>query len=168
MNESDITPINHFFYFNKLDKTENILLDSGYKVWMSDEDIEINADDFAKGDVKGLVLCKGDVTFDATVKSFEGLIVSGGKIIVNQTMNFSANEEIIKSILRECDESQKYKGTLENARNHFNVCEMFQQYQSFYVPETETGDIKTESMKSISAVQFEDILSFQNWKKNVD
>lgn len=163
MKESEITPINYFFNFGKLKnswKDVNVKLKSGYRVWVSDEDVEVTD----KGDVKGLIICKGDVTFSSDVDSFEGLIVSGSKVKVDKSMNFSANEEIIKSILRECDESQLY----QESDNYFRVCELFKQYQSIYKPETNSGEVATESTKSISAVQFEDVLSFNNWKKNVD
>ncbi|MBQ9983733.1 MAG: hypothetical protein IJP29_04010 [Lachnospiraceae bacterium] len=167
MQESDITPINYFFYFNKLgDAWTDVttVLNSGYKIWVCKDDVHVTADGFADGNVKGMVICRGDVTFDTDVKSFEGLIVSGSKIKVEQSMNIMANAEIIKTILRECDESQVQTGS----RNYFAVCELFQQYQSIYKKDDDSGSIETESTKSISAVQFEDILSYDNWLKNVD
>ena len=118
------------------------------------------------GDLKGLIICKGDVTFDKDVTGFEGLIVSGGKIKIDHSMNLSANPEIIKSILRECDESQKHGKS--SSKNLFEICELFQRYQSIYVDPNNNDAIDVESTKSISAVQFEDILAFDNWKKNVD
>ena len=166
MEESDITPINYFFFFNKLsDKWNDIeaKLKSGYKIWVTTGDVEVDATSFADGNVKGMIICKGDVTFKDDVKSFEGLIVSGSKIKVEHSMNFAANEEIVKTILRECDESQ-----LSATNNYFAVCGLFQKYQPIYTPEGGNGKIETESTKSITAVQFEDVLSYDNWKKNVD
>ncbi len=168
MKESDITPINYFFYFNKLGDSWNdiiVKLNSGYKVWVCKGDVEVTAEDFPSGNVQGMIICKGDVTFASDVKSFEGLIVSGSKVKINQTMNFMANEEIIKTILRECDESQL---SADASKNYFEVCNLFQQYQSIYKVDEDSGTIQTESTKNISAVQFEDVLSFKNWKKNVD
>ncbi len=171
MAESDITPINYFFDFSILNSSSwtgssNIAakLNSGYKVWVCDGDVEVDAKDFVDGNVKGMVICKGDVTFADDVKSFEGLVVSGSKIKIEKSMNITANEEIVKTILRECDEAQLDSKTL----SYFNVCKLFKQYQSIYKVDNSTGKIETESAKSISAVQFEDILSFNNWKKNVD
>ncbi len=177
MEESDITPINYFFKFNMLsDNWEevNIKLASGYQVWISSGDVHVDAKNFDDGNVKGMIICKGDVTFDnaggtdngksyPAVQSFEGLIVSGSKVKVEHSMNFTANEEIIKTILRECDQSQ-----YDENNNYYRVCEIFQHYQSVYKKNTSGSEIETESMKSISAVQFEDILSFDNWNKNVD
>lgn len=165
MKESDITPINYYFFFNKITEDKEFKLNSGYKVWISDGDVNIDKDGFSDGNVKGLVICKGDVTFDTDVKSFEGLIVTGSKIIINGSVNLMANAEIVKTILRECDESQQYS---DPSKNHFEVCELFQQYISVYKQDSPSGAIETENTKSISAVQFEDILSFNNWKKNVD
>ncbi|MBO5089238.1 MAG: hypothetical protein J6C01_11220 [Lachnospiraceae bacterium] len=165
MQEADITPINYYFKFNRITDSYSAKLDSGYKVWVSNGDVEVTTDGFTDGNVKGLVICKGDVTFNKSVKSFEGLIVSGSKVKITHTMNFNSNEEIIKTILRECDESQKHKGT---TKDYFKVCQLFRHYQSFYEESTNSGDAKTESAKSITAVQYEDVLSFNNWKKNVD
>lgn len=184
LTEDIITPINHYFDFSKI-KNQYCSLDCGYGVWTSEDDIVIGARDyeingrtyhydrsFNNGKVKGLVIAKGDITFKSDVTEFEGLIVSGSKIIVNNfdkiagktEMDFRANEEIIKTVLRECDYSQDKTGS----KNFGYVCEIFRQYQSQYVPASAATDTQAVSMRSIATVQFEDILSFQNWKKNVD
>lgn len=172
IDESDMTPINHFFNFDLLKEkgalssgtNENILLDSGYEVWLNGGDVEIDNAHFSDGNVKGLVICKGDVTFSDDVKSFEGLIVSGGKIIVNGSRDFTANEEIIKSILRECYETMGETGN----SNREMVYKIFRGYKEIMDSESSTGGDQAESLKSISAIQFEDILGFKNWTKNVD
>lgn len=159
MAESDITPINHFFYINKVDKKKVYTTIGGYKVYISDEDLTIK-----DKDAMGIIICKGDVTFDTDVESFNGLVVAGGKIIINHSMTLAANEQIVKKTLEQCDDSRQYKGSDDISE----VCDLFQQFVSSY-SETEVKDeIATDSMKSISAVQFEDILGFKNWKKNVD
>ena len=177
MEESDITPINYFFLFSKLDDLELksryvshgatvSKLPSGYLVWATDEDVLVDADDLgiADGNVKGLIITKGDVKFASNVKSFEGLIVTGSKIFVDSSINLSANEEIVKTIVRECDEAQNY----DDRKNFFTICELLQGYKSIYKIDSTAGSIESETTKSISAIQFEDILSFRNWKKNVD
>lgn len=177
MGESDITPINYFFLFNKLDglslKSRYVShgsavseLASGYLVWATDEDVEVDAADLgvSDGNIKGMIITKGDVTFKNNVNSFEGIIVSGSKIYINHSMNLSANEEIVKTIIRECDEAQN----VTERKDYFKICELLQRYQSIYKIDPNTDKVKTESAKSISAVQFEDILSFENWMKNVD
>jgi hypothetical protein len=103
----------------------------------------------------------GDVKFGANVKSFEGLIVCGGKVYIDHNMDFVANEEVIKSVLRICEDNQdevKYKQVLMLFRS--------------YGGDEENEDLLTEdageSTKTISTIQYEDILEFSNWKKNVD
>lgn len=175
LKDSEITPINYYFNFNMIGgsgwKDIEQKLKSGYKVWVNDEDVEIDSKGFTDGNVKGFVVCKGDVTFASDVNSFEGIIVTGSKIIIHPSntekkMNISSNEEIVKTILRECDEAQNSSVTSE--KNLFKVCELVKQYQSVYKLPDDSDEVETVSAKSISAVQFEDILSFDNWKKNVD
>ncbi|MBO5468529.1 MAG: hypothetical protein J6A03_02115 [Lachnospiraceae bacterium] len=169
--ESEMTPINHFFKFDLLKDSTLRYLESGYGIWISDADVEVDAKlgnkTFAKGNVKGVIICKGDVTFTKDVNSFEGLIVTGSKIKIDHSMDLTSNSEIVKSVLRECDESQKYKESAP-AKDLSAVCKLFRGFTSTYKKPTESGEVATESMKSISAIQFEDILSFKNWMKNVE
>lgn len=180
LREDVITPINHYFDFSKIADNKYCPLECGYGVWIANGDVEIGAtgykfgsDDnsysksFAGGKVKGIVIAKGEVSFADDVSEFEGLIVTGGKIIVNNfgsqnAMTFMANEEIVKTVLRECDSSRG------NTDNYGFVCDIFRLFQSQYVPPASSTDTPVISMRDISAVQFEDILSFRNWKKNVD
>ncbi len=187
LKEEVITPINHYFDFSLVNKENSryCTLKCGYGVWISEGDVQIGADSckigsstadynkpYKNGKVRGIVIAKGDVTFEDNVEEFEGLIVTGGKIIINNfdkvngktTMSLIANEEVIKTILRECD----YSRGESKADNFGFVCDMFRLFTSQYVPPAESGDTPVVSMKDISAVQFEDILSFRNWKKNVD
>lgn len=172
--EGEITPINYYFNFEGLKgitqsggtngnlRAKN-RMNSGYVVFLGEDDVKITADD-SSGRVKGIVMCKGDVTFDSNVKEFEGLIVAGGKVIVNKSINFVANPEIIKSVLRECDESVlPGKGT-----DLSGICKLFRQYIPTNSPTPSDPGSNIESMKSVTAVQYEDILAFKNWKKNVD
>lgn len=171
--EGNITPINYYFNFEGLnDITEtkdrgNIKaknkMKSGYVVFLGEDDVKVSADT-SDGRVKGIVLCKGDVTFDTNVKEFEGLIVAGGKILVQHSIDFVANQEIIKSVLRECDESQYISGSKDLS----GICKLFRHYVPSAAPSSTTPGSNVESMKSITAVQYEDILAFKNWKKNVD
>lgn len=187
LKEEVITPINHYFDYSLVNSANSkyCALECGYGVWISDGDVEIGAQTFKIGSssgtyttafkggkVRGVVIAKGDVTFTDDVEEFEGLIVTGGKIIVDNfdkingknTMSFLANEEVVKTVLRECDASRGESKT----KNFGFVCDIFRLFESQYVAPEESGDTPVESMKSISAVQFEDILSFRNWKKNVD
>ena len=175
--EGKITPINFYFDFELLDgitesggtngnlKAKN-KMKSGYVVFLGEDNVKVAADN-ADGRVKGIVMCKGDVTFDSNVKEFEGLIVAGGKIKVQHSINFVANSEIIKSVLRECDESKVISGATDLS----GICDLFRHFVSnisLSPSDPSTTGIDVVSMKNVTAVQYEDILSFQNWKKNVD
>lgn len=186
--EDCITPINHFFDFSLLneDNARYCALESGYGVWYSDGDVLVGADGysfsldgknkkyydtpFRKGKVRGIILAKGDVQFESDVYEFEGLIVAGGKIIVNnftadkKTMALSANAEIIKSVLRECDASRGESAD----KNYGFVCDTFRLFESMYKEPTESDENEVTTMKDISSIQFEDIISLKNWVKNVD
>jgi hypothetical protein len=165
--ESAITPINHYFKFSVFsakgskvtDIAETNLEKSGYGLWTNDGDVEINPT--TSSSIKGVIICMGDVKFGSNVKSFEGLIVCGGKVYIDHNMDFVANEEVIKSVLRICEDNQdevKYKQVLMLFRS--------------YGGDEENEDLLTEdageSTKTISTIQYEDILEFSNWKKNVD
>ena len=164
--EGGITPINYYFDFSKLDGIigsvgEENEMDSGYKVFLGKDDVTLTTSK-PGGKLQGIVICKGDVTFDSSVTKFEGLIVSGGKIITNHSIDFFSNPEIVKSVLRECDES---KG---GAPDRSAICSLFRKFESSSSSESDDSEESYESMKAISAVQYEDILAFKNWKKNVD
>lgn len=184
LKEEVITPINHYFDFSLITNKNSRYcpLNCGYGAWVSNGDIVIGADHckingetvnysdaFAGGKVRGIVLAKGEVSFEEDVQQFEGLIVTGGKIVIDnfdtkQNMSFLANEEIVKTVLRECDAS---RGEEKSKRYGF-VCDIFRLFQSQYVPPADSDDTPVVSMKDVSAVQFEDILSFRNWARNVD
>ena len=173
--ESTITPINYYFDFTGLDHIDHqATLASGYKVYVSGSDVKVTGNN---GLVKGIVISKGDVTFDSTVSEFEGLIVAGGKIIVNKSINFVANPEVVKSILREYYESESTRTLSERLNDPKNaeeykkafVCSIFKDFAREYdVSDREKESVNVKSMKSITAIQYEDMLSFNNWKKNVD
>lgn len=167
--ESEITPINHHFDFSELfDGT--LTMNSGYKVFMSKEDVIVEDGNSEK--IKGIVICKGDVTFGSDVKEFEGLIVAGGKIKVGKSVNFVANAEVVKSILRECydkNNTKELSQRLEPSDIEAKVCRLFKQFAANYADASgNPASEHVESMKSMSAVVYEDMISFANWKKNVD
>lgn len=121
---------------------------------------------FDNGIVQGLVIAKGDVTFEDDVNQFNGMIISGGKIIINNfgtknSMKISADRHMIERILSALDLRRG-----DEARCG-DICDLFRLFESQYKPPAAADDTLTESMKSIAAVEFEDILSFENWMKNV-
>lgn len=169
--EGNITPINYYFNFEGLNGITEAggtrgnlkrmqTLNSGYQVFLGEGDMNITS---TKDSIKGIVICKGDVSFGSNIKEFEGLVVSGGKIRVEHSMNFVANREVIKSILRECDES-RFIG--DSSKDLSAICRLFRHYD--LVAEDESTSDGVVPMKNMTSVLYEDMLAFDNWKKNVD
>ncbi len=141
-------------------------LESGYSVWVNNgissgandnADVHVSTTD-AKGIVKGIVITKGDVYFDASVKSFEGLVVAGGKVYINNNLStFTASPEICRAIIRECqlssDDKCKY------------LLSLFKGYEDSSIEDvTQAGTDK----RTIDTIEYSDVVSFDNWMKNVE
>lgn len=141
-------------------------LESGYSVWVNngvssgagDSDSVTISTTNADGVVKGIVITKGDVYFDTSVTAFEGLIVSGGKVYINNNLStFTASPEICRAIIRECqlssDEKCKY------------LLSLFKGYEDSSVEDlTQPGADK----RTIDTIEYSDVVSFDNWMKNVE
>ena len=158
MDGADVTPINYFLDFTKVNGSAlNGTKIGNYYVWISDEDVTITAPTGSNGKLMGLVIAKGDVNFnDDTVKRFEGLVITGSKIKVDHQMDFVANAEIVKTILRTAE------GTKGNTVGDYSsICEIFKDYN----PE-EGGS--SESGTSIGYIEVGDVIQYENWKKNVE
>jgi len=157
VSETSITPINTYFDYSGMIDYTGTLPKSGYTIISSTKDVKVTG----SGKFMGIVICKGNVTFDSSIKEVHGLIVAGGKIIVkDQDINFIANREIIKAVLDECRRAEK-TSVLKN---------FFKLFKHYYIPDSgdTVADPNIVSVKNVSSVQYEDILGFSNWKKNVD
>lgn len=158
MDGAYVTPINYFLDFTKVNGSAlNGTKIGNYYVWISDEDVTITAPTGSNGKLMGLVIAKGDVNFnDDTVKRFEGLVITGSKIKVDHQMDFVANAEIVKTILRTAE------GTKGNTVGDYSsICKIFRDYN----PE-EGGS--SESGTSIGYIEVGDVIQYENWKKNVE
>lgn len=150
-------------------------LPSGYLIWIAKGDVEITDPD-GDGNIQGIVIAKGDVTFDEGVDSFQGLIASGSKIIVEHTMSFIANAEICKSALRECFNSSD--AGVKSVVDCFKGYGESQTGTATPPPVTPDPDASTEEYvesdkvevteKDITEVVIDDVISYENWKKNVE
>lgn len=141
-------------------------LESGYSVWVNDgvssgkgdsDSVTISTTK-ADGVVKGIVITKGDVYFDTSVTSFEGLIVAGGKVYINNNLStFTASPEICRAIIRECqlssDDKCKYFLSLIKGYEDSSVEDL-----------TQPGTDK----RTIDTIEYSDVVSFDNWMKNVE
>lgn len=173
--DASITPINKFLDVSLInedtlivpnitgsDSGSNVLeLASGYSVWVSNDDVTVKARKEDKGAVRGIVITKGDVYFDNSVDNgvvdFEGLIVAGGKIYVaGGVKTISANIEICRTVLREC--------LLSNTENCNFLLKLFRDYE----PSESTATSSDAEAKSIDMIDYTDVVSFDNWMKNVE
>ena len=193
--EGVITPINRYLNMNQITGGTDIhpsldgvtggttfSLQSGYSVWISDQDVVVSTDK-ADGVVQGIVITKGSVFFDQTVSKFEGLIISGDKIFVDNLAlgelpigrsrsgasgtkiltSISASPEVVRAILNEC---MGMTGDSISGAYAKKVLNMFKSHENFAHME---GVIKTVdvSFKTIDTIQYSDVVRYNNWMKNV-
>ena len=175
--DASITPLNKFLDMSLITKDTNITpnisgsdagksvldLASGYSVWVSNDDIVVKAKKEDKGEVRGVVITKGDVYFDSTsengVTDFEGVIIAGGKVYVNGNVKtIAASAEICRAVLREC--------LLTGDDNSKLLLNLFRGYEPAEDDAT-SSDASTEA-KSIDKIDYTDVVSFANWMKNVE
>lgn len=175
--EDALTPINKYMLFDNLTakkpiagfKLDGYELNSGngdglaYRLWASEDDVTITGSE----NITGIVITKGDVTFGDDVRSFNGLIVSGGKIYINGSMNtITADPATCREILRQCmvtdNENTKY------------FLSLFKEYASEKdggnVKEDEDatpGDATPDMSVGMDTISYTDVVSMDNWMKQV-
>ncbi len=173
LNNDEITPINTYINVSLIGSDldavhyDGKVMNTGNKVWISDGDINITADDCNnEGVVRGIIICKGNVTFEAPtsgtdssyVKKFEGLIMSGGKVYADHDMTFNAGATIVRNILSEAAATEGKEG----AEDYSDICKIFKSYSDIL-----GKDSNDKTGTSISVIGTADILGFENWKRNV-
>lgn len=173
LDNDEITPLNTYLNVSLigsgLDEVhyDGKVMNTGNKVWISDGDINITADDCNnEGVVRGIIICKGNVTFEAPtsgtdtsyVKKFEGLVMAGGKVYADHDMTFNSGATIVRNILSEAAATEGKEG----ADDYSDICKVFKSYSEILGkdPDEKTGT-------SISVIGTADILGFENWKRNV-
>ena len=174
--EGDLTPLNRYLNMGMIPATpitpSSFQLDSGYSVWISDSDVTISDTD-GDGVVQGLVITKGNVAFDGSVSRFEGLIISGDKIFVeNRTgavgtgsasgktlTSISASPEVVRSIMKECI------GKVDQASAK-KILQMFKSYETNAYATLEESSTEM-TVRTVETVKSSEIVSFSNWMKNV-
>ena len=108
------------------------------------------------GSVQGIIIAAGDVRFADNVKSFKGMIITGAKLIVDHNMTISSDASFVANMLdKRAEESS-------DADSQY-IVGLFKNY-------VKSGDSTTSTVTgvSISDISYEDILVFQNWKRNVE
>lgn len=173
--ESYITPINKYFNFNRITSTmfgtnevnpTNFPLTSGYSVYISNGDVTIDTAS-SDGVFQGLVFAKGSVFFSDSVKKFDGMIVSGDKIFVyndSKALNaISANPEVIKAIMAECETMDRNDTRKNTARK---VLALVKAYEKYSYDDT-IADVDDGSTQKIDTLKYTDVVKFENWMRNV-
>lgn len=203
--ESALSPLNRYFTMNNLFRVEpsneaaadsvdhKLNLSSGYKVWITDKDVEIKASDCEDVDgkkvMRGIIFSKGDVIFGAGVDRFEGLIVAGDKIYIgNDVTAISASPEICKTIMTELrtekdPDAEKVLRFFVGYKSDYDdmtvdelkaLCEQRgivvegenptkDAYVSALISYDNSGD---NTVKKINTIDYSDVIKYSNWMKN--
>lgn len=158
-----ITPLNHYvdlaYVFSKnlsIEKTIGNATDNEAKtIVINSGDVKLQPNN-GDGSFQGIIIAGGNVRFDENVKSFRGMIITGSKLIIDHNMSISADAAFVANLLEQCSESTDEKlNTLTT-----NVLKNYTSSKS-------EGNTEVTGA-SISDISYEDILVFQNWKKNVE
>lgn len=157
-----VTPLNYFVDYEtifalggEVSTTVPGATSSNEIIVYSPTDVEIDL----TGDVKGIVISGGDVTFGDDVTSFTGLIIAGGKVIIDNSISISSDANYVAGVLQDCYDSTDTKYTVLTAESG-GIIKNFESSSN-------SANASVTSV-SISDISYGDILVFENWKKNVE
>lgn len=158
-----ITPLNHYvdfaYVFSKnlsIEKTiGNATGNEAKTIVINSGDVKLQPNN-GDGSFQGIIIAGGNVRFDENVKSFRGMIITGSKLIIDHNMSISADAAFVANLLEQCSESTDEKLNTLTTKVLKN-----------YTSSKSEGNTEVTGA-SISDISYEDILVFQNWKKNVE
>lgn len=158
-----ITPLNHYvdlaYVFSKnlsIEKTIGNATDNEAKtIVINSGDVKLQPNN-GDGSFQGIIIAGGNVRFDENVKSFRGMIITGSKLIIDHNISISADAAFVANLLEQCSESTDEKLNTLTTKVLKN-----------YTSSKSEGNTEVTGA-SISDISYEDILVFQNWKKNVE
>ena len=158
---NNLTPIDCYLDMSQLPASsvnEKVLLNDAYdeytapQVWLAKGDLTISGD----GELSGLIITTGNVTFGSKVTKFNGLIITGSKVIVDHKMSFTSDRQLVKDML-------------EYAEDHPDECKKWNLDKIFRDLVKDDGDKDdTEGGTSVDRIELGDIIQYENWKKNVE
>lgn len=159
-----VTPLNYYVNYNyilsnnlTIDKTMGVAADNSAKsVIINSGDVVVGANN-NDSSFQGIIIAGGDVRFDNSVKSFRGMIITGAKLIIDHNMTISSDAAFVANFLEQCSESSDENTKLITTNN------ILKKYDST----KKEGNTEVTGV-SISDISYEDILEFQNWKRNVE
>jgi len=168
--EDALTPINKYLIIKNLSKkptTDYKLtgyeLSSGtlkYQLWASDSDVLVDG----TGDLSGIIITSGDVSFSDNVTGFTGMIIAGGKIYVGKNMTSivaapATCREILRQCLRTDDQACKY------------FLDLFREYEGMTTGEgTNIDDPNAENKEALvdlESLGISDVVSMENWMNSI-
>lgn len=158
-----ITPLNHYvdfaYVFSKnlsIEKTiGNATNNEAKTIVINSGDVKLQPNN-GDGSFQGIIIAGGNVRFAKNVKSFRGMIITGSKLIIDHNMSISADAAFVANLLEQCSESTDEKLNTLTTKVLKN-----------YTSSKSEGNTEVTGA-SISDISYEDILVFQNWKKNVE
>ncbi|SEQ18175.1 hypothetical protein SAMN02910369_01342 [Lachnospiraceae bacterium NE2001] len=155
-----------------------------YKVWVSEGSVNVEADSNDNHEVTGIIIAKGDVYFktdasdsDKSVHKFNGIIISGGKIFVNNNMTTNiSSSELCRNIINSCIVKAKdYKSSdpvaQKQAAYACRVLSLFKSYEKYadlYTGDSYEYQAADNSTKDINTIDYSDVVRYNNWMRNVD
>lgn len=189
--DSNITPLNYYLNYDKvhnvsahigpvhegLGESNTLKLGDGteYCVWFGDSEIEVTPP-AGTDEVTGIVVTTGNVYFNG-VKTFNGLIVCGGKVFIGKDNTEITNINstmVCRNVMNAClAEASKYDpneapSTQYNAYNAIKFLEVFQAYEDL-AEKALNGEYNTDDTNvDILSVTYSDVMSYNNWMRNVD
>lgn len=201
--EASLSPINRYVdmkqFYNCSPTTDaaastldnKLNLASGYKIWVSNADIELKASDCdSEGVIRGIVISQGDVYFGAGIKKFEGLIVAGDKIYIGEDVSaISASPEICKAIMTELQtekdpDAEKVLRIFRGFKSTYDSLSLDElkalcnERGISYSDNPSEADLRTlliqydnngdNTVKKINTIDYSDVIRYNNWMKNVD
>ena len=118
---------------------------TGARVWISTGDIVIKGSNLPGASASGIVLCQGNVTFE-NVKEFTGTIICAGKLYIKGATKFYADDQMCNAMIE------------NDKTNMIRTC--------FGLKEFKEDNDNSDKAKSISSIEYTDLVGFENWLKN--
>lgn len=166
--DTAITPINTFMDFSKINDSiaMDLTEDGKLKLFIFDGDgLDISTSD-ANGQLSGIIISSGDISFDSSVKNFSGLIVAAGKVYFknsNDIKSVSANSEVCKTAIRKLQAMSIDDSNATEKANAIYALSIFNDYEPF----VNSDEDEDESESNLGNITYEDVIRFDNWIKEV-
>ena len=154
-------PAGYFVKFDNIVNDKDNMV-KGYQVIV--RTINGSAPTVINQDVKGIIICKGDVIINGSI---EGLVIAGGKITVSTSGTIKANRGIVQTILE--TEQKELSGIKEDKVDR----DFLAGYASYYFRQalvndtlvSETNHKYNDTSQRITSTEYTDFMYYENWQK---